>query len=131
MEISEEILGIMEGAKSMPHEEKDPMRDSLMSNSDNDDDDDDEDEEKDNNIQDSNANFDDEGNRLPSEASGANSLDLEFDLWQGQFDFSATNAYYDSVFAYGATATRNGLPLYKDLIKTVSFSQNFHSPPSG
>ncbi|KAG7169975.1 Rab11 family-interacting protein 3-like [Homarus americanus] len=75
---------------------KDPMRDSLMSSSSSDEFSDDE---------------DNENNNTPiPESFVENNLDLEFDLWQGQFEI--TKPRYS-----------NGHAFYKDIVKTVQMLQ--------
>lgn len=76
--------------------DKDPMRDSLMSNS-----------------SDEFSDEDTENNNTPvPECHLENNLDLEFDMWQGQFEISKPAPRYNSGHAF-----------YKDIVKTVQMLQ--------
>lgn len=75
---------------------KDPMRDSLMSNSDQSDFSDDDDDEND-------------GTTVHEGSLADNNLnDLEFDMWQGQFEITKP------------ASPRHGHSLYREIVKTVS-----------
>lgn len=98
-EPSGKIFVNLRGAFNMSAEEgmsKDPMRDSLMSNS------------SDEDFSDEDA----ENNNTPVVGSFVDNsvdLDLEYDLWQGQFEITKPSG-----------RCGNGHAFYKDIVKTVS-----------
>ena len=90
---------------------KDPMRDSLMSNSDDED------------LENIDKDIDGDISTLIGGTTD-NSLDLELDLWEGQFEFTtlATSPpNYDYLHTASSNITNNnGVTFYKDLVKSVS-----------
>lgn len=93
------VVGAEDGSEEVLDQQlclKDPMRDSLMSNSDQSDFSDDEDDEND-------------GTTVHGGSLADNNLnDLEFDMWQGQFEITKP------------ASPRYGHSLYREIVKTVS-----------
>lgn len=96
------VAGEEEGSEEVLDQQlclKDPMRDSLMSNSDQSDFSDDDDDDDDEN----------DGTTIHGGSLADNNLnDLEFDMWQGQFEITKP------------ASPRHGHTLYREIVKTVS-----------